>query len=390
MQQGVMAKRRTEMSGTSNKVALVLAGIPEHDADLLYATGFSAPDPIVYVEEGRWRAIMVSSLEYGRALSVCQPRGITVVTPQEAGLEGPARRDTACWVLALLEGRGVRSVRVSSLFPSGILRRLEQAGICVEVLTKDPFPQRRTKDATELGCIQQSQRAAVIAMRSAIGLIAESQIGKEGFLRYQKTVVTAELVQRRVTEVLLRHGCYCGQTIVACGEQGADPHERGSGPLAAHQPIVIDIFPRHQKHGYCGDITRTVLKGQATRELKRMYQVVKGAHAAALRKVAPGVPTRVVHQAAADCIARNGYETGHDENRFFGFMHSTGHGVGLEVHEAPSIGTAKTRLRVGDVITIEPGLYYPGVGGIRIEDTVTVTTNGWRYLVPCEKNFEIP
>ena len=378
------------MGHKSFTAALVLAGAPEHDVDLLYATGFVAPDPVVYVKAGRWQGIMVSALEYGRAVATCQPRGIQVITPQQAGLKGDARRDIACWILALLQMRGITRMHVPEIFPSGWLRRLERAGIIVHVLQHDPFPQRRIKSETELRLMRETQRAAVIAMRSAIGLLTETDIGKDGLLRLGHTVVSAEMMQRKIAEVLLRHQCYCGQTIVACGLQGADPHERGTGPLAAHQPIVIDIFPRHQAHGYCGDITRTVIKGKASNKLKHMYLTVKGAHAAALRHVQAGVATRDVHLAASAWIANRGYPTGRDEQGFYGFMHSTGHGVGLAVHEAPSIGSSRTRLRVGDVITIEPGLYYPDIGGIRIEDTVTVTANGWRYLVPCEKIFEIP
>ena len=377
------------MAEKSVRSALVLAGAPEQHVDLLYATGFMAPDPVVYVQVGRWRGMMVSALEYGRAVATCAERGMQIVTPQQAGLEGAARGNLARWICALLEPHAVRCIRVPALFPSGLLRQLEAAGITVEVLTKDPFPKRRRKSHSELALIRESQRAAVIAMRAAIGLLSESCIDRQGLLQSGDTVVTAEMLQRRIAEILLRHDCYCGQTIVACGAQGADPHERGSGPLAAHQPIVIDIFPRHQGHGYCGDITRTVVKGQATRALKHMYHTVKGAHAAALRKVHAGAATRSVHQAAVDWIASRGYPTGRDEKGFYGFMHSTGHGVGLALHEAPSVGCNQAYLRLGDVITIEPGLYYPGIGGIRLEDTVTVTAQGWRYLVPCETSFEM-
>lgn len=379
------------MGRTSSLEALVLAGAPDQHVDLLYATGFMAPDPIVYVEVGRWRAMIVSSLEYGRAVSTSAKRGIHIMTPQDVGLKGAQRGDLACWIIELLKRRDVRTIRVPSVFPSGVLRKLEQAHITVHVLEKEPFSKRRTKSKSELRCMRQSQQAAVIAMRSVIGIVGESLMDAEGFLRFGKTAVTSEMLQLKIAEVLLRHNCYCGQTIVACGEQGADPHEHGYGPIMANQPIVIDIFPRHQEHGYCGDITRTVLKGKASRKLKHMYYTVKGAHAAALRMVKPGIATKTIHQAAVDSIAQRGYETDRDERGFYGFMHNTGHGVGLAVHEEPSVGGGgRTRLRAGDVITIEPGLYYPETGGIRVEDTVVVTPTGYSYLAPCEKVFEIP
>jgi len=386
---GREGREKRDMAGKRLTRALVLAGAPAEHVDILYATGFMAPDPVVYVQVGAWRALMVPELEYGRACSTCVARNIQVFTPRQTGLAGSARRDPARWILALLAQGSVQQVRVPAMFPAGLLRRLEQAGIEVEVLAKEPFPRRRQKSAEELRQMREVQQAAVLAMRAAIGWLAESCVDREGLLRTGDVVLTSEMLQRRIAEILLRHDCYCGETIVACGAQGADPHARGNGPLQAEQPIVIDIFPRHQGHGYCGDITRTVLKGKASRALKHMYLTVKGAHTAALRKVRAGVSTRAVHGAAVDGIARRGYPTGRDEHGFHGFIHGTGHGVGLAIHEAPSVSNQQTRLRAGDVITIEPGLYYPGLGGIRLEDTVVVTPQGWRYLVPCEKQFEI-
>ncbi len=368
---------------------LVLAGAPENHVDLLYVTGFMAPDPIVYVEHGRNRRMMVSGLEYGRAVGACAERGIEVLTPQHVGLQGADRNKLDVWIRALLDPKHDKRIRVPASFPSGWLRKLEQAGIRVDVLDRDPFPARRKKRAAELAHIRSSQQAAVIAMRAAIGMLSESRIGRDSCLYAGRDVLTAGMVRQRIAEVLLRHDCVGGGTIVACGRQGADPHEHGSGPLQAHQPIVIDIFPRNQTNGYWGDLTRTVVKGSAPAEIKQMYLAVKAAHGAALRQVRPGVPTRRAHEAAAAVLDKRGFTTGRDETGFYGFIHSTGHGVGLAVHEEPSVGRGRKSFCVGDVVTIEPGLYYPRIGGLRIEDTVTVTPSGWRYLVPCEKRLEI-
>jgi Xaa-Pro aminopeptidase len=196
-------------------------------------------------------------------------------------------------------------------------------------------------------------------------------------------------VKRLIERVLLDHGCSGKNTIVAGGEQGADPHEQGHGPLLARRPIVIDIFPQHTRSGYWGDLTRTVVRGAAGHELRRMYAAVRAAQAAALAKIRAGARCSAVHKAAAEELAGRGFETGARNGRPAGFIHSTGHGVGLAIHEAPSVSRFGGRLEAGNVITVEPGLYYPGLGGIRIEDTVEVTKTGWRYVVPCEKRFEI-
>ncbi len=368
----------------------VLAGDSLSHPDLLYATGFMAPDPIVYMQRGRRKVLIVSSLEWGRARQDTEGRGISVLTPQHLGLEGERRRDLAAWIKAALIPFGVSGIAVPSDFPFGLVCRLRRQRIAVTLLDGDAFPQRRVKSEGEIACIRQSQRAAVIAMRAACAMIAETTVDPAGRLRAGSVVLTSEAVQRRIAEVLLRQDCHSGETIVAGGAQGADPHERGHGPLKAHEPVVIDIFPRHQRHGYWGDITRTVVKGEPSAVLRRMYGAVKSAQAAALKTVGPGVSGKRVHQAAVVVLEKAGFKTERREDGFTGFIHSTGHGVGLAIHEAPSLGGVDCRLREGDVVTVEPGLYYPEHGGIRIEDTVVVTRGGWRYLAPCEKRFVLP
>lgn len=367
---------------------IVLVGSPNSCPDILYATGFMAPDPIVYMEAGRRKLMVVSELEWGRAVKAGAKRNIEVLTPKLLALEGSRRRSLSEWIKAAAKTLNVKTLRVPLDFPHGIACLLKRARLSVNVLEGPSFPNRRVKRDDEIRCIRQSQRAAVIAMRSACALVQKSDIDRRGGLRIRGRRLTAEQVRRRIAEMLLDHDCFCADTIIACGEQAANPHERGYGPLKAHVPIVIDIFPRHMQHGYWGDITRTILKGEASPEQKRMYTAVKAAQSVALRSVKPGVSCLRVHRAAAAQFKQRGFETRRETDRAVGFIHSTGHGVGLDIHEAPSVGASRARLRIGDVITIEPGLYYPGLGGVRIEDTIVVTRTGWRYLAPCEKQFE--
>jgi len=347
-----------------------------------------APDPIVYLEVGRQKVMVVSQLEWGRAVRTGAKRGITVLTPQLLELEGATRGKHSEWLKAAVKHLGANAVRVPSDFPHGIACDLKRSRIGVEVITTPAFPKRRVKRKDELRHIRQAQRAAVIAMRSACQWIAQSDIDGGGILRIRGKRLTSEAVQRRIDSTLLEHDCFCGETIVACGRQGADPHERGHGPLKASVPIIIDIFPKHLKHGYWGDITRTVIRGKASPEAKRMYAAVKAAQGAALKHIHPGASCMSVHRAAAELLAKRGYETRREKDHAVGFIHGTGHGVGLAIHEEPFFGARHTRLRAGDVVTVEPGLYYPEVGGFRIEDTVVVTEHGWRYLAPCEKTLE--
>jgi len=283
---------------------------------------------------------------------------------------------------------GIKTVQVPVLFPHGVAKYLEKRGMHVFIAKHDLFPERAVKSSDELRKIMESQQAAVIAMRAAIAYITASEIDSAGYLRARGKIVSSESVREIISRILFEHNCMPKDVIVAGGAQAADPHEMGSGPLYAGETIVIDIFPKNLSHGYWGDLTRTVVKGAASSFMKRIYHAVKAAQQVALSRVKAGVNGSTVHRSVINAFRRRKL-LGNHEDRSTGFIHSTGHGVGLSIHEAPSVSTAEGRLKAGNVITIEPGLYYPGIGGVRIEDTIVVTNSGWRYLVPCEKKFEI-
>ncbi len=371
---------------------VLIVDSPENCADLRHASGFWAPDPLVFLMTNTAAYLIVSPLEQGRAqqLAKREPRRcLKIVTPDGLGLTGPRRRLLGEWAVALLRREGIRRVQVPSTFPLATARRIEACGIAVAVAQKALFPGREVKTAGETKNITESQRAAVAAMRAAIRRIRGAAIGPGGALRAGRRHLCAEDVKQEIHATLLKQGALCRDVIVACGAQAADPHERGHGLLRAGATIVIDIFPQHMAHGYWGDLTRTVVRGRATNELKRMYAAVKASQAAALGAIRPGASCPKVHDAAAAALAQRGYATKDVDGRPEGFIHSTGHGVGLEIHEAPSLGRTPGRLRCGNVVTVEPGLYYGKLGGIRIEDTVLVSRGGWEYLARCPHVFEV-
>lgn len=375
-----------------SSLPILLVGIPEQDADLEYAGGFRAPDPVVLLCKRNEKFLVVSELEHGRAERVVAARsggGTEVLTPGKLGLKGSRRSRLTNWASALLKRECLIRVRIPPSFPHGIAKTLEKRGFRLCVARETLFPERRIKTREEQKHIRASQQAAVIAMRAAVAQIGAATIERSGQLSMRGRPLTSEQVRETITKTLLTHDCFCKETIVAGGRQAADPHEIGSGPLRAHEAIVLDIFPRHLRHGYWGDLSRTVVRGKASPRLKRMYHAVKAAHAAALTRVKAGVKCKTVHNAAEEVFKKRRYTTEVRDGRETGFIHSTGHGVGLAIHEEPSVGPGDDRLRSGNIVTIEPGLYYPDIGGIRIEDTIVVTPDGWRYLVPCEKRFEI-
>jgi Xaa-Pro aminopeptidase len=365
-------------------ILLVAPGADE--TDILYRITFRAPDLFFcLIDRGRVR-LLTSELELGRAAravgranvhSMKEFRSRKSTRQAEKPLKTAAR-----WLRAL----GVTSVRVTWRAPCGLLEALRDEGVTPRILKEAPFPERATKSPEEIRSIREAQRAAVRAMRRAVTILSGARTGADGVLRVEGAALTSEALRAEIEKVLLESDCEGGDTIVACGDQAVDPHERGRGPLRVREFIVIDIFPRSRLTGYWGDLTRTWIRDGMTPEQKSMYRAVLLAQRDALRAIRPGAPGATVHAAAVERLKREGFETVDTENGPEGFIHGTGHGVGLDIHEPPRISFAADTLRKGQVVTVEPGLYYRGLGGVRIEDTVVVGNEGPEILVHMKKN----
>jgi len=368
---------------------VLLSGSSPSTTNIHYLSGFTAPDAFLFMKTAAKNYLVVSSMEKGRAEKQATP-GMLVFTPADLGLKGKKAQDRFEQIRALIEKAGIQRIFIPADFPTGLFQTLEKKGISVSVDRKPACPERKVKTQAEISKLRKSQQAAVVAMNAATARIGSAKIDRENHLLIGKEILTSETVRQLIHKTLIDYDCAGVETIVAGGDQGTDPHERGYGPLFAGQSIILDIFPRNEKTGYWGDITRTVCRGKAAPELKKLYAAVKAAQAAALSAVKPGVCADEVHAVAKAIFEQRGYETKVENGAHVGFIHGTGHGVGLDIHELPRLGTSGETLEVGNVITIEPGLYYPGLGGVRIEDTIVVTEKGWRYLASCPKKFELP
>ncbi len=359
------------------------------DPDMRYAAGISVPDPFILVDTGKKRTLLLSSLEYARgkkALGRKRGYAILLLDPlyQEARKEGIRGVGSLLAHLAAryLKRRGIRKVVVSPKMGVAHVEQLRKEGI--KVALAPLYPQRAVKTEAELAAIRQVRNAAVVAMRHCITIIKEARVNARGELVHDGRRVTSERLRREARALLLAHDCEARSLIISHGAQTAVPHDEGSGVLRTGEPVVLDFFPRSLTTGYWFDMTRTVCHGAAPPALRRLYRAVKRAQDAALATVRPGVTTGVVHAVAARVLADEGYATTDEE----GFIHSTGHGLGLEIHEAPSIREGeKTRLKEGMVIAVEPGLYYSKIGGVRLENTVVVTKEGYRDLTRMERRL---
>ncbi|MFB1063175.1 M24 family metallopeptidase [Natrinema sp. H-ect4] len=354
------------------------------DSDQRYVSGFTAPDPFQTLVTADGVHLLVSGLEYGRASTAASVDSVTrraayeyqQLVAEYGRYEGKIRM-----LAAFLEDHDVDSIAVPQNFPTGTADGLREHGLAVTVEREGIVTDiRATKTEWEIDQIRASQRANEAAMARAEELIATADV-EDGLLVHDGEALTSERVTEEIEITLLRHGCALDETIVACGADGADPHDRGSGPLESDELIVIDIFPRDKETGYFADMTRTFARGDPGEEARRRYEVTREAYEAALESVAAGVTGADVHGAACDVIEDAGYETlRSDPNTETGFIHSTGHGVGLDIHEEPSVSPSGGELEAGHVISIEPGIYDPAVGGVRIEDLIAVTEDGYENL----------
>jgi Xaa-Pro aminopeptidase len=373
----------------SRQKARLLYAASETDADILYPTGFFAPDPFLFIQKGRRTYMVMSDLEMDRARHQARVDSVLSWTKIASSVQkdgGPAT--TAAVIAACLRQLGIRRVDVPASFSLGLAMELDARGVRLD-LGPDPFwPEREIKEPREVRAIEASLRAAEAGLLAGMEALRSCRIRK-GWLWRDGRKFTAEDLRSAVNARIMAEGCVPAHTICAPGDQAVDPHEEGHGPIRADSPIVMDIFPRSEKTGYFGDLTRTVVRGKASYALHEVYAIVHEGVRHGHRRLREGVEGMDVHREIQELFVRQGYKTGVQNGRMQGFFHGTGHGLGLQIHEAPSVGKRPARLRAGHVVTVEPGLYYIGLGGVRIEDVALVQKNGSRCLTRVPKQLEI-
>src|ERR1017187_3818349 len=312
--------------------ARLMVADSERDANLLYATRLFVPDPFIWFEvRGRSYAVM-SDLEIDRARKQARVDHVLSFGAYQrqlklAGIKLPRFSDI---LNRVLHDFRIRNVEVPTSFPIGLAKQLR--GVRLGVKPDPFFPEREIKTPTEVARLADAMHLAEEGMQSAVNVLRLSRIGRGGFLYRRGKRLTAEGVQGVINATIAGLGGIASHTIVACGNQGCDPHEGGHGPLRAHTTIILDIFPRDTHTGYCGDITRTVGRGRASEAVKKMYAVVGLAQQLAFHKLRAGVNGRDVHGGIQKLFIDEGYQTGRVRGRMQGFFYGTGPGLGLEVN----------------------------------------------------------
>lgn len=368
------------------KQAVVMYAASETDANLYYATRFLVGDPVPFIQVGRRKMLVLSDLELGRGRD--EARVDEVLSHSEILRSLGKKASLARVIESVLRDHGADRCVVPANFPLGLADALRARGIRVRTRPHPFYPERALKTPEEVRAIERAQRATERAVEAALDVLRRARIrGNKIYSGGQ--VVTSEFLKRVINVRLMEENCVARNTIVASGDQGCDPHNRGRGPIEPHRTIVIDVFPRSGDSLYYADMTRTVVKGTATPEVRRLYAAVREAQEVGIAGVRHGADGRKVHEEVKRVFERLGYRTEPRDGKMVGFFHGTGHGVGLDIHEAPSISNRGSRLEDGAVVTVEPGLYYFGIGAVRLEDMVQVTRDGCRNLTRFPKELEL-
>ena len=375
------------MNTTNGETKLIVAQ-SDIDADMLYATKFWAGDPFIFLQQNGKRTIVLTDLEMGRGRKTAKVDEFASFNELEREVQGNSKQAPPFEkVLAhFLRKRGVKSATVPANFGLGYARELAKDDVELSMADGLFWPAREAKTDEELKLIGRALRITEAGMKRAMDVLKASKPkGKK--LMWSGKPLTSELLRAEIDTTILRAGGVAMNTICAGGDQACDPHERGHGPLHANSLIILDIFPRDAQTGYWGDMTRTVVRGRASEAQHKLWQTVKDGQELALREIKAGVDGMKIHKAIQALFKKRGYPTEVRKGVNVGFFHGTGHGLGLEIHEYPRV--QKVVLKERQVVTVEPGLYYPGLGGVRIEDVVVVTKEGSKILSKFPKSLEI-
>ncbi len=365
-------------------------------SDMFYATGLSFPDPVPWAQtpDGRTH-LCLSPLEYAEDKNKATV-DVVYPWPQPPKDATPQERSLFIFRFMLEQDDWPETIEVPSDFPARLFQLMLEAGWPVTAVSSPFFAARAVKTVSEIEKMRAAQQANAAGFARVYDILQTATIGKDDILVWQDAVLTSEILRSEIHSAQLQAGCidFSQGSIIACGQQAACPHERGHGPLYAHQFILIDCFPRHENR-YYGDMTRTFVKGRPSLWHEKIYTTVHQACQLGLDTLKAGVDGAEIHKQVCQVMQDAGFETGKTSDDIpYGYFHGTGHGLGLDVHDFPAgtLARQSINLQAGVVTTVEPGLYYPkgtnpdGCGGCRIEDAVVITDKGIDNLTTFSKD----
>ena len=381
--------------------ALLLSSDSFRDANMYYFTKFLAPDPFIFLKRvDADPIVVVNQMEYPRAQKQSIIKDVksyidynylkavkTAKEPQLGAMKFIAK------VAEKELGRETK-ICVPPNFPVIAADALRNEGLNIKPMFGVVEKARETKDINEVEEIKAVQAITEEVTTEAIESIANSDVDSNGTLLFNGEPLTVSRIKSFFGRKLLDNGCLIEEDIiVACGPKASDPHYVGEpeDELKADQPIILDIYPRSIQKRYWTDMTRTIVKGRASDKVKKMFDAVFEAKNASLDAIQAGALGSHVYDVCCDVLEKAGYETTRGGKKITkGMPHSLGHGVGLQIHESPRMSELYTSpLKAHSVVTVEPGLYDPQIGGVRLEDIIEVTKSGYNNLTKMETQLEI-
>jgi Xaa-Pro aminopeptidase len=374
---------------------ILIHGDTVRHPELRHEVPLTLGDPFLYMEKAGRKHLMITDFEWPRI----KDAGVDaeLISPFSLGLDELMRTGKKYWEVSLeialraVQRVGITSATVPNAFPLGLADHLRANGVELKV-DRDVFNERRrAKNETEIDGIRRAQRAAEAGMDAARDLLRSAQRAN-GMLTVAGEPLTSERIKDAIAKAFMAHGCVADEFIVSHGAQSAIGHEMGSGAITSGEPIVIDLWPRDAETACYADMTRTFCVGEIPDELREYHRLVKESLDNSLAAVRAGESGKRLFEISCEPFHRAGYKTllnkQDGEVVQDGYFHSLGHGVGLEVHEQPSLSRFEEPLVAGDVVTLEPGLYRHGFGGCRLEDLVLVTDRGGENLTTYPYDLE--
>ena len=366
----------------------LLIDSPAKNSNILYSTNYYCIDPIVVIETKNDKIVSIPSTEFENFKKKGNYSKIYNLSQE---LKNTTFKSYILFLFLKDNNINVKDiiVYVPEDFPVREADFLIKMGVKLEIKEGSFFQNRVSKNIQEINYIKENSKKNCLVMKEVYEILANSSINNNNVLVYDNQILTSEYLQNYILKRLLDLEMTSDNVIVAIGDQGVFPHEYGSGTIFANTSIIVDIFPRSRRNYYYSDMTRTFCKGKASDQLKKIYNTVYDAQRIAMEKIHAREDGQKIHQFVQTYFENKGFSTGIKDGILQGFFHGTGHGLGLDCHEYPYISNKSSILPENSIVSVEPGLYYLGIGGVRIEDIVLVTENGIENLIDFPKKLEI-
>ncbi|MDR2721128.1 MAG: Xaa-Pro peptidase family protein [Puniceicoccales bacterium] len=354
----------------SDRAAKLFFSNTRTDKNLKYLLGCAIEDNVAAIKHASGLSILASALEINRLRN---ESNATEIVPIESLRASKTLNQSNLIAAFIGHVTGKKTLVIHENFPFGLASDLLAKGLKIKIDRSNILPERLIKSSDEVDRMKKVLLVVKGCFERTREILRQSKVSENGILKFRNAELTSEFVRREIEDFCYTNGCLTENTIVSCGYQSADPHCQGHGPIHANQLIIIDLFPFDRSSGYYADITRTFLHGTPTAAQENMYETVKVAQEMACKRLKNGVRCSDLMESILKFFASKGYKTDRAATTPHGMFHSLGHGFGLEIHEEPYISNGAAVLKTGNVITIEPGLYYPKIGGVRIEDDFLIT-----------------